>query len=442
MSDLQLALLVLGALIIIAVVIYNWWQERNLRAEAETRFQAPSHDILMDDRADNDREIDAHPGAYEDERAFDDEDAVAPSASVTERPWSTPTRNERIEPTFDESRILASFEEDDDKESYPLPEAVASTEREPIPEPSSEVPFAQIPEDLPEPEPMPVAATQQPSKVQSALPEDVDHKIDLIAQLQLAQPASGLTLREFRLTLTDIDKPIYAYGMDDDGVWHLLTREQEEARFSEVVCAVQLADRSGPISSAALSRFRLAVQGMATQLASHIAWLGEADPATYANELDQFCIEVDKMVGFHLVQSESGPFTGTKFRGLAESRGLLLHEDGSFYYESEHEQPSFSLTNQDDMPFSAEKLRTSVIRGVTFRLDIPRVRNCLEAFNHMVLTARQMETSLSARLVDDNHRPLGEAQIEQIRQQLKIIQGKMSARGIAPGSGNALRLFS
>ena len=111
MSDLQLALLVLGALIIIAVIIYNWWQERNLRAEAETRFQAPSHDILMDDRADNDREIAAHPGTYEDERAFDDEDAVAPSASVIDRGRSTSVRNERIEPTFDESRILASFEE-------------------------------------------------------------------------------------------------------------------------------------------------------------------------------------------------------------------------------------------------------------------------------------------------------------------------------------------
>ena len=62
MSDLQLALLVLGALIIIAVVIYNWWQERNLRAEAETRFQAPSHDSLMEARADHDRVIAAQPG--------------------------------------------------------------------------------------------------------------------------------------------------------------------------------------------------------------------------------------------------------------------------------------------------------------------------------------------------------------------------------------------
>ena len=437
MSDLQLALLALGALIIIAVVVYNWWQERNLRAEAESRFQTPDHDILMEDALDAPEPV-VRRAAPREEPDFAEDDAT-PAASFARE--ETSSRTERIEPTVDASRIR--FDEDKDAEEIrhpqPEPPTVAA-------EPMAEAEPVVVPMDELEPEPedeieAEAAPTDAP-RVQVALPEDVDTQIDLVARLELAQPATGHTLREFLLTLTDIDKPIYAYGLDDAGVWHLLTREQEDARFSDVVCAVQLADRSGPISSAALSRFRLAVEGMATQLATHSEWLGQADPVTYANELDQFCIEVDKMVGFHLMQSESGPFTGTKFRGLAEARGLVLHDDGNFCYESESEQPSFSLASQDGEPFSADKLRTSLIRGVTFRLDIPRVKNCLEAFNHMVLTARQMETSLSARLVDDNHRPLGEPQIEQIRQQLKIIQGKMVARGIPPGSDNALRLFS
>ena len=434
MSDLQLALLVLGALIIIAVVIYNWWQERNLRAEAESRFQMPDQDILMEDAPDSAPEPMSRRTSFDDEEPAAED--IAPSAPF-ERDEVAPLRSERIEPTFDESRILASLDDDAEDNRY-LPAEPQAADVEPAPIPEPEVPPAAEPVDEAEPEPVPVAAP----RAQMALPAEVDRQIDLIARLELAQPATGHTLREFLLTLTDIDKPLYAYGLDESGMWHLLTREQEEARFSDVVCAVQLADRSGPISSAALSRYRLAVEGMATQLATHIDWLGATEPVAYANELDQFCIEVDKMVGFHLVQSESGPFTGTKFRGLAESRGLVLHEDGNFYHESDSEQPSFSLASQDGVPFSADKLRTSLIRGVTFRLDIPRVKNCLEAFNHMVLTARQMEASLSARLVDDNHRPLGEPQIEQIRQQLKIIQGKMVARGILPGSDNALRLFS
>ena len=435
MSDLQLALLALGALIIIAVVVYNWWQERSLRAEAESRFQAPDHDILMEDALDAPEPVVRRTTPRDELDSVEDD--AAPAASFARE--ETSSRTERIEPTFDESRILARFDEDEDAEEIRQPQSEPPTA---APELMAEAEPLATPMDEPEDETEAEATPAEAPRAQVALPDDVDTQIDLVARLELAQPATGHTLREFLLTLTDIDKPIYAYGLDEASVWRLLTREQEDARFSDVVCAVQLADRSGPISSAALSRFRLAVEGMATQLATHSEWLGQADPVTYANDLDQFCIEVDKMVGFHLMQSESGPFTGTKFRGLAEARGLVLHDDGNFYHESESEQPSFSLSSQDGEPFSADKLRTSVIRGVTFRLDIPRVRNCLEAFNHMVLTARQMETSLSARLVDDNHRPLGEPQIEQIRQQLKIIQGKMVARGIPPGSDNALRLFS
>ncbi|HTJ96613.1 MAG TPA: cell division protein ZipA C-terminal FtsZ-binding domain-containing protein, partial [Rhodocyclaceae bacterium] len=62
--------------------------------------------------------------------------------------------------------------------------------------------------------------------------------------------------------------------------------------------------------------------------------------------------------------------------------------------------------------------------------------------NLMVLIAKQMEGSLSGQLVDDNQRPLGEMQIEKIRQQLKVIHSTMVARGIVPGSSIALRLFS
>ena len=148
------------------------------------------------------------------------------------------------------------------------------------------------------------------------------------------------------------------------------------------------------------------------------------------------------MVGFHLVQGVSGPFTGTKFRGLAEASGLVLGEDGAFHAMTDNGQKLYSLVNQDQNPFTPEMLRTVVIRGLTFQLDIPRVKNCAEVFNQMVLVARQMESSLSARLVDDNQKSLDEIQIEKIRQQLKVIQAKMLARGIIPGSPYALRLFS
>jgi len=76
------------------------------------------------------------------------------------------------------------------------------------------------------------------------------------------------------------------------------------------------------------------------------------------------------------------------------------------------------------------------------QLDVPRVKNCPEAFNLMVLQARRMEQGLNAKLSDDNQRVLGDAEIEKIRRQLKLIHSNMVARGIVPGSPTALRLFA
>ena len=49
MSDLQVVLIVLGSFIIVAVVIYNWMQERKLRNEVVADFIVPDKDVLTDD---------------------------------------------------------------------------------------------------------------------------------------------------------------------------------------------------------------------------------------------------------------------------------------------------------------------------------------------------------------------------------------------------------
>jgi hypothetical protein len=57
MTDLQLGLLAIGALAVIAVLVYNRWQERSARREAERAFGAGHADVLLgDDRREQRRE--------------------------------------------------------------------------------------------------------------------------------------------------------------------------------------------------------------------------------------------------------------------------------------------------------------------------------------------------------------------------------------------------
>lgn len=461
MTDLQLALLVLGTLIIVAVIVFNWWQERVLRDEASSRFDEPQRDALMDDfHIDADAVLakespEANPQAFHEEAfpptipgvSFKNPVAEAASAVAEfERDMATPVQEpapshknyweeERIgETPLEQASTVELLEEAGLDETATAPskfwsdsaefDSVAATPVETLP--ASEAPPVNQPKDehiLP-------------------LPAAINQQVDLIALLYLAYPVSGSVLREFLLSMVDLSKPIYAYGLGFDGIWCPLTREHELTEFIRAAYCLQLADRSGPVSKEALNRFQQAVDSEGRKLGAQVEWQGDTDPLRYAGELDQFCIDVDKMVGFHLTQGDNGPFTGTKFRGLAEASGLKLRDDGAFHYEADNGQRLFSVVNQDHQPFSTEMLRTGVIRGITFQLDIPRVKNCAEVFNHMVLVARQMENSLNGQLVDDNQRALGEAHIEKIRQQLKMIHAKMVARGIMPGSPISLRLFS
>jgi len=47
MTDLQLGLAVIGALAVVAVVLYNRWQERGARRDAERAFGSGHADVLL-----------------------------------------------------------------------------------------------------------------------------------------------------------------------------------------------------------------------------------------------------------------------------------------------------------------------------------------------------------------------------------------------------------
>jgi FtsZ-interacting cell division protein ZipA len=461
MTDLQLALIALGALIILAVVLFNWWQERKLHKETESRFIEPETDVLMDE----DFRIDPHTVLRGDKREEpeeeefvvrvriqDDEPAPQVAASHDAEPrFSMPEKSEpevTEEPAISEAPIQLDVteeitEQEPEASAYTAPPLADLPPEETVEHVEAEEPAINL-ESTTAPWDEPVAEEPQPAATPEsvALPVDVDAQIDLSAILYLPRPYSGAALRQQFLNFSEIDKPVYAFGLDAFREWHLLTREQEQGEFTRCVCSLQLADRSGAVSRDMLIRFQNAAEDIALNLGAQVEWQGAPDPLAYAQALDAFCIEVDKLVSLHIVQGSNGPFTGTKFRGLAEASGLVLGNDGAFHYRDEQGHTSFSLINQDSNPFNADMLRTVVIKGVVFQLDIPHVKNCTEVFNQMVLAARQMSHSLSANLVDDNYRQLTDTQIDRIRQQLKMLHAQMITRGIMPGGQTAARLFS
>lgn len=499
MSELQIVLIVIGALIIVAVLLVNWWQEKRFHQQIANSFSPLDSDALLDDPrfdghsteaavvADSLSAVATHDVASLEDNDFDDQNASFKPSSVQSGPTFIADisandalthaefiSEERYTTLADDTtqksiQQLAEVEAETEIDQHPaLPtetkplqrddikaifeEAFSNLNKTTVASAASRFVMHNIADNdiaADEDTLKPNSARQALQKVAPSLPAMLDAQIDLTALVYLATETAASALSSALLSLVEgHDKPMFVHLLDANQQWHLPSQINPDLAVIKVACSLQMADRSGALSRPALNRFQLAVDTFGAGLNASVEWQNTTDALTAANELDAFCIDVDKSIGFHLLHGENGPFTGTKLRGLAEAQGLALTTDGTFKYHNESSSAKplapadFVMFNRDDHLFSPEMLRASVVKSVSFQLDIPHVKQCSEVFNHMVQVARQMEIGLNATLVDDNNKALNELQVDKIRQQLKSIQSAMQLRGIVAGSDSALRLFS
>jgi FtsZ-interacting cell division protein ZipA len=420
MSDLQIALIAIGALIILAVLILNWWQERRFHRQVQSQFADIKSDALLpESAAQTPLDSEAHEDGLISEK--DDtqsglEDGVYDIADAQDADNFTINVAVKIDaedaPAFDTLTVTADSEE---------------------PQPSQTI------------EEVAPSAPAEP-KVSAGLPSMLLSKIDTTALLYLAKESTRLTLKESLQGLFDgLDKPFFIHALDKNQAWQVLDDDDTQTYqpILRVACSLQLADRGGAVTRSTLSRFQLAVTELALKINADLEWQDIESIQLQASELDEFCIAVDKTVGFHLSHGENGAFSAAKLTALAEAHGLAANDAGCLQaFNPQSAKPSFIIFNTENQLTAFNAASDALIKSVIFQLDIPRVDECTLAFKQMVKVAKSLAVDLNANLLDANNRILNDQQIEQIFQQVDSIQDAMRLRGIEPGSEAALRLFS
>ena len=446
MSDLKIVLIVLGALIIAGVLVYNWLQERKLRNAVSREFIVPQKDVLAND-------------FYIDTDAYVEKELAGVSDKMKSAPRSISVKMP-VEPTMDNPAmaepVLAVFEDNiltDNVLTEPATQPDLKTfapNKAPLNESTENAFFSSADRQAALQQESIVKADlhQKTQGIQANLPSAIHPQIDLTAILYATKNISVNEMQALKTTIADIGLStlshgsVMLHGLDSEDKWHFLSESAPSANFKQVACSLQLADRGGSVAKNLVNKFQFAVEDAGLNLNAHVEWQGSGDVLQRAIELDQFCIEVDQMINVHMAQTDT-PIHGTKFKGLAEANGLTLTADGKFHYVNNGKnEPLFVLIDTNNQPFTAENLRTNVLKSVTFQIEMPKVTHCEQVFNQMIIMAQKMAVSLNARLIDDNQRLLGDLQIEKIRQQLKVIHATMVARGIMPGSPASMRLFS
>lgn len=314
----------------------------------------------------------------------------------------------------------------------------------PPPQPAPHSRDIEEPRIEPRIEPHLEAASSEPAvQPAAALPDAAlpNPEVDYVVEMRAGEFVVVEHLAKLQQQLAGLGRRIAFSGFDyQTKAWGPLTLDA--ARYTAVRAAIQLVDRSGAVTHEQLQMFGEAMRETARQM-SAIADLPEFAPALkLAAELDEFCADVDVVVGLNVIARAGQVFHGTKIRALAEAAGFHLQSSGTFQMTDERGGSLFSLDNRESDPFLADRIRALTTTGITFLLDVPRVGNGLRAFDRMVAISRGMAESLDGMLADDNGVALNDTGLDKIRNQLRSIYAAMEQRGIHPGSPLALRLFS
>ena len=428
MTDLWMILVLLGASIVLAVVVFNWWQEKKYRKDVEYRFSHTRADVLEDNAAAKNT---ANRTTTDKKTLSEDVEGWMSEPRVRQSP--------KLEPDFSISDAPPPQQPSEQQAKADIEQFDADTVQEP-PVLSAEHASGGEADTLHE-----ESAPDTPANI--VLPPDLHQAMDWIGVIEAPLGVMLAELGDMQAEIRTFPHHATLWGQHvSETAWVDVlamdaTAMQKQVPLSQIVCSLQLADRGGPVSEETLARFRKSMETLARSLGLSVAWQGAYEPAQQAQSIDAFCIEVDKAVEFHVLANQ-GMFHATKLRGLAEASGMQLSADGRFELLNPEGQLEFSVRNYEGKPFSAEMLKSAVMTGVTFQLDIPTTSNNLHVFDHMVELAGNMASSLGAGLIDVNRKPIGEVQLDKIRQQLRNISSAMAAQGIAPGSHHAKRLFS
>jgi ZipA, C-terminal FtsZ-binding domain len=406
MSSLQLGLIVAGVLLVVGVLIYNAWTERRIRRRIAEAF-----------RPDGSSSPTAMGGRVEPTLGSAPDGGDPMDSSNVPRALAGPDA--------DESPAMATADATEEESSWSPP--VEIIEHSPLRSDNAAFPSSADP-------PAHAVPTAEGTGTQP------DRDIECMAILQPAKPlsagalAAGLHAR--------LGKRLRWFGRTAPGSPWILLHSATPGEFVELAACLLLADRNGAASHAQIDTFVRVMSELAPMLPAALSVPDVTAETERAEALDRLCAEVDVQVGLTVLKRETATIPGTRLRGVAEAAGFRLASGGRFEWQQEDTGAIlYTLQNVRNEPFTVDTLRTSATSGVVLVLDVPRVADPLRAFDQMKLAAKRMALTLDGDLVDDNRRPLDDAALTAIRQQVQVAADALKACRIEPGSPRANALF-
>jgi len=276
-----------------------------------------------------------------------------------------------------------------------------------------------------------------------------DERIDLVITL----PGKSSVPRDqalgiFRQNEYLLEKPRHLFGLGSrTGLWSNLERDPEHASYRTIALAIQIVDSKGPIDESELNTFTQMGLKLADAVQRPTKFSMPFESVLVrAKELDEFCESSDVLASLNIAAIGPTGFSGRMIDDAAKLVGLQFGAMNIYHRKNEQAlgcQHLFSLANlYKPGEFDPAKLERFRTQGLTLFMNVPCTYQPVRVFDQMVEVARVLCRRLEGRMEDNEHRPLTDQGLMVIRTQIERIAADMTSKGIVPGSTTAMRLFS
>lgn len=379
MTDLHLALIVVAIVLLALLFGYNKWQERRALQRLDTTLRQGVGDALLDP-------------------------APAPAAAPMQEPVLgdlPPVPAGRIEPRFG---ALADA---------PATEGLATTDAAELDPPT-------VPADMP-----------APAERHGAFAGWIeDPMLDSVFELRCTHAVDGVTVLDAVAGLhrQDFALPVHVAAWD--------ARSQQWVNpdrfgfYSELLVAIQLANRRFALDEVEASRFLAAVQQMAMALDADFDAPEVAHVVAQARQLRDQASQYDVQIGLTLV-GPGGPWTDEQLATVAAKADLVPAGPGTW-----HRVDAAGVALFKFGPATLLKDRLSL------ELDVPLAPTATQPLRMMFAAGSVIALDLGLQIVDDNGRPVDTASLARVEQQLDGLYETMRQAGYDPGSPRALRFYA
>ena len=275
-----------------------------------------------------------------------------------------------------------------------------------------------------------------------------DEKIDFVVTLPGKGPVTrDLALGIYRQHEYLLEKPRHLYGLGyRTGLWSNLETDPEHAQYRSIAVGIQMVDTQGPIGESELNTFTQLALKLADNLQRPTKLSIPFEEALEkARELDEFCETNDVLASINILANGPTGFYGRAIDQTARNFGLQFGAMNIYHKKNDQAlgcRHLFSLANLyqpgEFDPTQVERFRT---QGLTLFMNVPCAYQPVRVFEQMVQIAKGLSDKLDGRLGDHDHHPLTDQGLMVIRTQIERLTVEMTNRGIIPGSATAMRLF-